>query len=90
MAALLGVKAAPLLSLIARYPSSMPQYLVGHLERVAAIERRLAVHPGLALAGNAYRGVGIADCVRSGEAAAQSVLDGLSPPPASPVITAPA
>lgn len=89
-AALLGVKAAPLLSLIARYPSSMPQYLVGHLERVAAIERRLAVHPGLALAGNAYRGVGIADCVRSGEAAAQSVLDGLSPPPASPVITAPA
>ncbi len=96
-AALLGVKVAPLFSLIARYPNSMPQYLVGHLERVAAIERRLATHPGLALAGNAYRGVGIADCVRSGEAAAQSVLDQLSPlqpqadrSSAGPALTAPA
>ena len=79
-AALLGVEAAPLFSLIARYPHSMPQYLVGHLGRVAAIEQRVAAHPGLALAGSAYRGVGIADCVRSGEAAAQALLDQLSPP----------
>ena len=78
-AALLGIEAAPLFTLIARYPNSMPQYLVGHLGRVAAIEQRVATHPGLALAGNAYRGVGIADCVRSGEAAAQGVLDRLSP-----------
>lgn len=78
-AALLGIEAAPLFSLIARYSNSMPQYLVGHLERVAAIEHRLATHSGLALAGNAYRGVGIADCVRSGEAAARGVLDQLSP-----------
>ena len=78
-AALLGIEAAPLFSLIARYPHSMPQYLVGHLGRVAAIEQRVAAHPGLALAGSAYRGVGIADCVRSGEAAAQDLLDQLSP-----------
>ena len=58
----------------------MPQYLVGHLGRVAAIEQRVAAHPGLALAGSAYRGVGIADCVRSGEAAAQALLDQLSSP----------
>ena len=81
LAALLGVQAAPLFSRIARYPQSMPQYLVGHLDRVAEIEQRVTTHPGLALAGNAYRGVGIADCVRSGEAAAAAVVDqvGLRP-----------
>jgi oxygen-dependent protoporphyrinogen oxidase len=48
----------------------MPQYTLGHLDRLAAIERRLGHHPGLALAGNAYRGVGLPDCIASGEAAA--------------------
>ena len=52
----------------------MPQYRVGHLTRVEAIEHRLASVPGLFLAGGAYRGVGIADCVRSGEAAADAAL----------------
>ena len=58
----------------------MPQYQVGHLETVAAIERRLAGHPGLALAGSAYRGVGISDCVRSGEDAADAVRRALDDP----------
>lgn len=79
LAALLGIQAAPLLSRIVRYPQSMPQYLVGHLDRVTQIEQRVAAQPGLALAGNAYRGVGIADCVRSGEAAATAVVEQLSP-----------
>jgi oxygen-dependent protoporphyrinogen oxidase len=52
----------------------MPQYLVGHLRLVEEIEKRVAEYPGLALAGSAYRGVGIADCVRIGEAAAETVL----------------
>jgi oxygen-dependent protoporphyrinogen oxidase len=72
----LGVAADPVLTRVARWPASMPQYRVGHLTRVETIERRLATLPGLALAGGAYRGVGIADCVRSGEAAAESVLAG--------------
>ena len=71
---LLGVSTTPLFTRIARYPRSMPQYLVGHLSLVDAIESSVAKHPGLAMAGNAYRGVGIADCVRSGEAAAETVL----------------
>lgn len=71
---LLGVQAAPLFTRIARYPHSMPQYRVGHLRRVAEIEASIARYPGLAMAGNAYRGVGLADGVRSGEAAAQAVL----------------
>jgi oxygen-dependent protoporphyrinogen oxidase len=70
----LGVTAEPVLIRASRWPASMPQYRVGHLARVEAIERRAAAIPGLHLAGAAYRGVGIADCVRSGEAAAEAVL----------------
>jgi oxygen-dependent protoporphyrinogen oxidase len=67
----LGINAEPVITRTCVWPRAMAQYEVGHLERVAAIERRLAALPGLALAGNGLRGVGIPDCVRSGEAAAQ-------------------
>ena len=70
----LGVTAEPVLVRASRWPASMPQYRVGHLVRVEAIERAAAARPGLQLAGAAYRGVGIADCVRSGEAAAEAAL----------------
>jgi oxygen-dependent protoporphyrinogen oxidase len=70
----LGITAEPLLTRLHRWPASMPQYRVGHLSRVEAIERAVAGLPGLSLAGAAYRGVGIADCVRSGEAAAEQAL----------------
>lgn len=71
---LLGAGEAPLWTRVARYRKAMPQYHVGHLARVETIELALARHPGLALAGGAYRGVGIADCVRSGEEAALRLL----------------
>jgi oxygen-dependent protoporphyrinogen oxidase len=70
----LGVNAEPVLVRAARWPASMPQYRLGHLVRVETIERRAAGIPGLHLAGGAYRGVGIADCVHSGEAAAEAAL----------------
>jgi oxygen-dependent protoporphyrinogen oxidase len=70
----LGVTAAPRLVRVHRWLASMPQYRVGHLARIEQIERRLEGLPGLALAGGAYRGVGIADCVRSGEAAVDGLL----------------
>ena len=54
----------------------MAQYTVGHLDRLRRIEGLLKQAPGLALAGNAYRGIGVPDCVRSGEIAAQQVLAG--------------
>ena len=72
---LLGVGEAPLWTRVARYRKAMPQYHVGHLARVETIELALTRHPGLALAGGAYRGVGIADCVRSGEDAARALLE---------------
>jgi len=70
----LGIAAEPVLTRLHRWPASMPQYRVGHLARVETIERALGALPGLSLAGAAYRGVGIADCVHSGEAAAEEAL----------------
>ena len=72
----LGIVAAPVLTRVHRHPGSMPQYRLGHLDRIDAIERRLGAHPGLSLAGAAYRGVGIADSVHSGETAAEYLLGG--------------
>ncbi len=73
LAALLDIRAKPLFCRINRHPRSMPQYHVGHLEKVRRIEHHLDKLPGLQLAGNAYRGVGTADCVHSGEDAADNV-----------------
>jgi protoporphyrinogen/coproporphyrinogen III oxidase len=71
VAPLLGITGDPILSRVWRHLHAMPQYDVGHLGRVAEIEARLHALPGLAVAGAAYRGVGIADCVHSGESAAE-------------------
>jgi oxygen-dependent protoporphyrinogen oxidase len=76
--ALLDVTAAPTLTRVHRWPRGMPQYVLGHPERVERIQARVTEHPGLALAGAAYRGVGIPDCIASGEAAAESVVEALS------------
>ncbi len=73
---LLGVRAEPLLTRIARWRQAMPQYQVGHLERVARIRARAGAL-GVYLAGNAYEGVGIPDCIRSGESAAEALFSGL-------------
>jgi oxygen-dependent protoporphyrinogen oxidase len=74
LADLLGVTSAPVLTRIHRHYRAMPQYRVGHLDRMARIDTRLAAIGRLALAGNAYRGVGIPDCIRTGEQAAEALL----------------
>jgi protoporphyrinogen/coproporphyrinogen III oxidase len=71
---ILGLNAEPLFTRIYRWKGAMAQYVVGHLERLQRIDDLLKQWPGLVLAGNAYRGIGVPDCVRSGEAAAQHVL----------------
>jgi protoporphyrinogen/coproporphyrinogen III oxidase len=71
---LLGIEGPPLFSEISKWRQSMPQYQIGHSARVNQIAERVAVLPGLALAGNAYSGVGIPDCIRSGETAADSLF----------------
>jgi oxygen-dependent protoporphyrinogen oxidase len=74
IASLLGVEAEPLLVRINRYPNSMPQYHVGHQARIQRIESELDNYSNLALAGSAYHGVGISDCVRTGEEAAERIF----------------
>ena len=76
--ALLGLNADPILGRVRRWPNAMPQYSVGHLERVTRIEREVLELPNLTLAGAAYRGVGIPDCIHSGERAAEAVFKRLA------------
>jgi oxygen-dependent protoporphyrinogen oxidase len=73
LSSLLEIIGQPLWCDVGRWPQSMPQYHIGHLALVARIEARVERWPGLELAGNAYHGVGIPQCVRSGEAAAERV-----------------
>jgi oxygen-dependent protoporphyrinogen oxidase len=78
LATLLGVRAEPQFARIWRHPNSMPQYHVGHDAKIKRIETALSQFPTLALAGSAYHGVGIADCVRTGEEVAETIIKGIS------------
>jgi oxygen-dependent protoporphyrinogen oxidase len=70
----LNPKAKPLFSRVFRWHRGMPQYTLGHLDRVALIEDRSAQIPGLALAGGSYKGVGVPNCIESGERAVSKIL----------------
>lgn len=71
---LFGVTAPPQFARIFRWPRAMAQYEVGHLDRVERIEQLRRALPGLHLAGNAYRGIGVPDCIREGRDAAAATL----------------
>jgi protoporphyrinogen/coproporphyrinogen III oxidase len=71
---LLHIEAVPEFAIVRRWPRSMPEYALGHVELAGEITLRAGALPGLALAGSAYSGVGIPDCIRSGEQAAEYVL----------------
>ncbi len=70
---IMGLQAKPVFHSIARWPYSMAQYTVGHAQRVERIEAILESAPGLHLAGNAYHGIGIPDCVHMGKTAAERI-----------------
>lgn len=70
---LMDITAEPLFTVGHRWPDSMPQYTLGHAARVDEIEQRASEIPGLYLAGNAYRGIGIPDCVKSAQQTAKSI-----------------
>lgn len=70
---IMGLQAQPVFHSIARWPNAMAQYTVGHQQRVERIEAIMKTIPGLHLAGNAYRGIGIPDCVKMGKDAAARI-----------------
>jgi len=69
----LGVTVEPILSRVFLWDRAMPQYNLGHPEILKRIDDELQNHPGLALAGNGYRGIGIPDCIHSGELAVERI-----------------
>lgn len=71
---LLGIERPPMFTQIERWPRSMAQYHVGHMERVGRVNKRVEAFQTLQLAGNAFGGAGIPDCIRSGEAAAEALF----------------
>lgn len=77
LAHLLGVTQPAARAVVSRWPHAMPQYVIGHRARLERIEQRVRAHPGLALAGASYRGVGIPDCIADGRAAVDAVLAGV-------------
>ena len=70
---IMGLKAEPIATSIGRWPRSMAQYTVGHAGRVAAMEALAKKHAGLHLIGNAFRGIGIPDCIRLARETARSL-----------------
>jgi oxygen-dependent protoporphyrinogen oxidase len=76
--ALLGITAPPLFAEVNKWPRSMAQYHLGHISRVARINHQLHNFPTLQLAGNAYNGAGLPDCIRSGRTAADQLLQAIS------------
>ena len=74
---LLDIQGEPLLRHITRQTHAMPQYHVGHNERIARINGRLKSFPTLALAGNSLNGVGVPGCIESGQQAAERIVDAL-------------
>ncbi len=85
----LGIKAPPLFSSIKRYPNTMPQYRVGHLELMKTVQSKLAAFPGLYLVGNAYRGIGVPDCIKWSELTAESIAQFLEERERLPVLEVP-
>jgi oxygen-dependent protoporphyrinogen oxidase len=73
--AILGLTAPPIYNGVYRWPRSMAQYIVGHGARLKEIESHASAVPGLHLAGNAYTGIGIPDCIRMGRQAAAKILN---------------
>lgn len=78
MRPLIGIVGDPLFTRVYRWENANAQHEVGHLDRLAAIERALASHPGLFVTGSGFRGVGIPDCVADGRATARQVSSWLA------------
>jgi len=70
---IMGVEAIPTHAWVFRWQQGLPQYTVGHVDRLAFIEERVCRLPGLYVVGNAYRGVGIPDCIANGERVAGEI-----------------
>lgn len=72
---LLKIEGEPLFSVVAHWPNTMPQYHLGHLDRIREITDTVAKMPGFELGGNYFNGVGVPNCARSGQIAAEAIIN---------------
>ena len=70
----MGIDSDPSFVRVFRHPQAIPQYTVGHGQRLRALDELLANHPGLFLTGNSYRGIGLNDCVAAAERSVDGVM----------------
>jgi oxygen-dependent protoporphyrinogen oxidase len=77
---ILGIQGEPLFFSLKRHAQALPQYTVGHVGRIAGMDWRIKIIPRLTVAGNAYRGVGLPDCVKSAEDSAELLLAKMAQP----------
>jgi protoporphyrinogen/coproporphyrinogen III oxidase len=84
LAAATGVRGAPADTRVSRWGGGLPQYTVGHLDRVARIRASVAAQPGLAACGASYAGIGVPACIASARAAADQVIGYLGARAAGP------
>lgn len=75
LAEILGIHGQPIFAKVFKWKKAMPQYVIGHSQRIAWLDEQLKQHPGLYLTGNAYKGIGIADSVHNGELTAKEALN---------------
>jgi oxygen-dependent protoporphyrinogen oxidase len=71
---IMGISAEPDFVRIFRHQRAIPQYVVGHADRLAAIDEQLKAHTGLILTGNAFFGIGLNDCVNAANKAGEQVM----------------
>ncbi len=83
LAEILGVTATPMMTRAKTWVGGLHQYNVGHVERVAEVEAAIAAIPGLAVAGAAFHGIGLNECVKSGRRAADHIRSALSSTPSA-------
>jgi oxygen-dependent protoporphyrinogen oxidase len=77
LAVVCGIRVEPSYAEVNRWWKAMPQYTLGHLDRLAQLEAAVSRYPGLVLTGAGYRGVGIPDCIYNGAAAGERVVRNL-------------
>lgn len=78
LTAILGLRGEPEMARVYQWPRAIPQYLVGHKARLEVIDKRLQAFPGLFLAGNAYHGIGMNDCIANAYQLAQTIRENTS------------
>ena len=71
---IMGITSEPLLTRIYRWEKAMPQYTIGHEERLSILDKKLSEYPGMFLTGSSYRGSGISECIKDGQLTAEFVL----------------